>query len=228
MPTTFVLVHGGFGSPAELAPLTPYLEAHGHRVINVDLPCERAGATLEDYAATVARAMERTRRPRALVAHPAGGATIPLVASLVPVDRMVFVAAVVPEPGRSIAKALGPKVGATIGAVTIDNGDGTRSFDLDLLASLAPPEERDAYLAFLRGTQRSQGWLAIDQPWPGVAIPDVPRDYILCSEDQVIPPDLQRVFAARLGVNPFEIDSVHAVFTFRPQELADRLLSLAS
>ena len=227
MPTTFVLVHGGFGSPAELAPVVPYLEAQGHRAINVDLPCERPGATLEDYAATVVGAMRGTSRPRILVAHSAGGATVPLAASLMPVDRMVFVAAVVPEPGRSIAETLGPEVGAMIEGVTIDNGDGTRSFNLDLLASLAPPEERDTYLAFLRGTQRSQGWAAIEQPWPGDAIPDVPRDYILCSEDQVIPPDMQRAFAARLGVSPVEIASVHAVFTFRPRELAELLVSMA-
>jgi pimeloyl-ACP methyl ester carboxylesterase len=37
--TTFVLVHGGFGSPAELAPVIPELEALGHRAIAVDLPC---------------------------------------------------------------------------------------------------------------------------------------------------------------------------------------------
>ncbi|MDW4548146.1 alpha/beta hydrolase [Defluviimonas sp. D31] len=227
MPTSFVLVHGAFGSPAELAPVVPYLEARGHRVVNVDLPCERAESTLEDYAAAVVRAMEGTSRPRILVAHSAGGATIPLVASLLPVDRLVFAAAIVPEPGLSISEVVGPDVAVTIAAVTIDNGDGTRSFNLDLLASLAPPEERDAYLEFLTRTQRSQGWLAINQPWPGAGIPEIPRDYILCTDDQIIPPDRQRAFAAKLGVSPIEIASVHAVFTFMPRELADLLVSLA-
>ncbi|MBY0395135.1 MAG: alpha/beta hydrolase, partial [Thermoleophilia bacterium] len=81
MPTTFVLVHGAFGSPAELAPVVPYLEELGHRVVNVDLPCGRAGSTLEDYADTVVRAMDGIPHPRVLVAHSAGGATIPLVAA---------------------------------------------------------------------------------------------------------------------------------------------------
>ena len=228
MPTTFVLVHGGFGSPAELAPVVPYLEARGHRVVNVDLPCERADATLEDYSSAVVRAMEGTGRPCVLVAHSMGGATIPLVAARLPVDRLIFVAAIVPEPGRSISDTLGPDVQAAIGSVTIDHGDGTRSFDFDLLASLVPPEERDAYLAFLQATQRSQGWLAVNQPWPGAAIPDIPRAYVLCTEDQVIPPERQRAFAAALGVSPIEIASVHAAFAFRPQELADILASLAA
>lgn len=227
MTATFVLVHGAFGSPAELAPTVPFLEARGHRVVNVDLPCERADATLEEYASAVVAAMAGTGHPRILVAHSAGGATVPLVAASSAVDRMIFVAAIVPEPRQSIAEALGPDVVEMIGSITIDNGDGTRSFDLDLLTSLAPPQDQDAYRAFLQSTQRSQGWAAVNQPWPGQTIADVPRHYVLCTEDQVIPPELQRTFAARLGVDPIEIASVHAAFTFQPKELAQILMSLA-
>jgi pimeloyl-ACP methyl ester carboxylesterase len=227
MPTTFVFVHGAFGSPAELAPTAPYLESRGHRVVNVDLPSERPDATLEDYASTVARAMESTSGSRILVAHSAGGATIPLVASRITVDRLVFAAAVVPAPGQSIYEAVGPDTQAAIMSVSIDNGDGTRSFDFDLLSSLAPPEPRDAYLAFLRATQRKQGMRAVNQPWPGAGLPDVPRSYILCTEDRIIPPDRQRAFAALLGVTPIEIASEHSVFAMQPQELASILASLA-
>jgi hypothetical protein len=47
-----------------------------------------------------------------------------------------------------------------------------------MLASLAPPEEREAYLAFLRATQRPQGWAALERPWPGRSLPDGPRTYV--------------------------------------------------
>ncbi len=227
MSATFVFVHGGFGSPAELAPAASCLEAKGHRVVNVDLPSERPDATLEDYASAVTRAMEGTSGRRILVAHSAGGATIPLVAARIAVDRLVFAAAVVPVPGQSISEAVGPDTQAAIMSVSIDNGDGTRSFDFDLLASLAPPEQREAYLAFLRATQRKQGWRAVNQPWPGAGIPDVARSYILCTADQIIAPERQRAFAASLGVTPIEIASEHSVFAAKPQELADILDSLA-
>lgn len=227
MQTTFIFVHGGFGSPAELAPAAPYLESRGHTVVNVDLPSERPDATLDDYADAVCRAMGSISGRRILVAHSAGGATIPLVAARVAVDRLVFAAAVVPVPGQSIFEAVGPDTQAVIMSVSIDNGDGTRSFDFDLLASLAPPDQRDAYLAFLRTTQRKQGMLAVNQPWPGSGMPDVPRSYILCTEDKIIPPERQRAFAASLGVTPIEIVSEHSVFTMKPQELAGTLDSLA-
>jgi hypothetical protein len=130
------------------------------------------------------------------------------------------VTAVVPEPGRSIADVVGADVRETILSVSRDDGNGCRSFDLEMLASLAPAEEREAYLAFLRATQRPQGWGALEQPWPSRSLPDVPRSYVLCTEDKIIPPMKQREMATRLGVKPIEIAAEHAVFTFQPRELA--------
>lgn len=227
MTTTFILVPGGFASPAELAPTVPFLEAAGHRVINVDLPNEQPEAMLDDYADAVLQAMAGTSGRRVLVAHSAGGATVALVALRTRVDHMVFAAAILPQPGQSIAEAIGPETLETILAVSIDNGDGTRSFDFDLLASLVPPEQREAYLAFLRATQRKQGFAAMEQPWPGSGLPEVPRTYILCTRDQLIDPERQRAFAAALGVTPVEIDSEHSVFALQPEALSRILLSLA-
>lgn len=222
--TTFVLVHGGFGSPAELAPVIPELEALGHCAIAVDLPCTDPAATLEDYARTVVEAMEGVEGPVAVAGHSAGGVTISLVPGLTRVDRLVYVTAFVPEPGRSIVDLAGVDVRETILAVSRDDGNGCRSFDLELLASIVPPEEREAYLAFLEATQRPQGWAAMEQPWPGRSLPDVPCTYVLCTEDGVLPPATQREMAARLGVEPVELASDHAVFTLRPRELAALLM----
>ena len=82
--TTFVLVHGGFGSPAELAPLIPELEALGHHAIAVDLPSADPAATLDDYAETVVAAIAPIHGPVVVVAHSAGGATISLVPGRTP------------------------------------------------------------------------------------------------------------------------------------------------
>jgi pimeloyl-ACP methyl ester carboxylesterase len=222
--TTFVLVHGGFGSPAELAPVIPELEALGHRAIAVDLPCTDPSATLEDYGRTVVDAMGGIDPPVVVVGHSAGGATISLVPELTRVDRLVYVTAFVPEPGRSIMDIAGADVLEMIMSVSHDDGDGCRSFDLELLASIVPPEEREPYLAFLRATQRPQGWAAMEKPWPGRSLPAVPCTYVLCTEDNVLPPARQREMAARLGVEPTEIASDHAVFAARPRQLAALLV----
>jgi pimeloyl-ACP methyl ester carboxylesterase len=218
--TTFVLVHGGFGSPAELAPVIPELEALGHHAIAVDLPSTDPAATLDDYADTVVGAMAGIDGPVVVVAHSAGGATISLVPGRTRVDRLVYVTAFVPEPGRSLVDVAGAEVRETILSVSRDDGNGCRSFEIELLASLVPPEEQEAYRAFLEATQRPQGWAAMTQPWPGRSLPDVPTTYVLCTEDTILPPPRQRVMAARLGVEPIEIASDHAVFTLRPHDLA--------
>ena len=222
--TTFVLVHGGFGSPAELAPVIPALEALGHRAIAVDLPCTDPAATLEDYARAVVESMAGIDGPVVVVGHSAGGATISLVPDRASVDRLVYVTAFVPEPGRSIVELAGAEIREAILSVSHDDGNGCRSFDLELLASIVPPEERQAYLDFLEATQRPQGWAAMEQPWPGRSLPDLPCTYVLCTEDNVLPPATQREMAARLGVEPVELASDHAVFTLRPRQLAPLLV----
>jgi hypothetical protein len=126
----------------------------------------------------------------------------------------------VPVPGRSIAGVVGAGVRETMLSVSRDDGNGCRSFDFELLASLAPEEEREATLAFLRATQRPQGWAAVEQPWPGRSLPDVPRSYVICTEDTIIPPSTQREMAERLGVEPIEVASDHSVFALQPRALA--------
>ena len=217
---TFVLVHGAFGSPGELAPVIPWLEALGHRAIAVDLPCTNPSATLDDYALAVVGAITGIEGPVVVVGHSAGGATISLVPGRTRVDRLVYVTAVVPEPGRSMWDVAGASVRETMLSVSRDDGNGCRSLDLEILSSLAPAEEREATLAFLRATQRPQGWAAIEQSWPGRSLPDVPRTYVLCTEDTIIPPAKQREMAACLGVDPIEVASDHSVFALQPRELA--------
>ena len=60
----------------------------------------------------------------------------------------------------------------------------------------------------------------MEQPWPGRSLPDVPRTYVLCTEDTIIPPATQRTMASRLGVDPIEIASDHSVFALQPRELS--------
>lgn len=222
--TTFVLVHGGFGSPAELSPVIPEIEALGHRAVTVDLPSTDPAAMLEDYARRVVEAVVEVEGPVVVVGHSAGGATISLVPDLIHVDRLVYVTAFVPEPGRSIVDLAGAETRQMILAASRDDGDGCRSFDLELLASIVPPEERAAYLAFLQTTQRPQGWAAMEQPWPGRSLPDVPCSYVLCTNDNILPPPTQSEMARRLGVMPFEIASDHAVFALHPRMLAPLLV----
>ncbi len=98
----FALVHGGWHGAWCWDRLTPELEARGHRVIAIDLPCEDPTATCETYAEVVARALEAQEvEDVVVVGHSLAGLTIPLVAARRPVSRLIYLCALVPIPGCS-------------------------------------------------------------------------------------------------------------------------------
>ena len=109
-----------------------------------------------------------------------------------------------------------------------DDGDGCRSFDLELLASIVPPEERRTYLAFLEATQCPQG---LGGHGAALARPFAPRRALHLrpvTEDNVpVASATQREMAVHLGVEPVELASDHAVFYALPRELAGILAAWA-
>ncbi|MBI1852022.1 MAG: alpha/beta hydrolase, partial [Planctomycetes bacterium] len=96
----FVLVHGSGQSAASWSRVASVLSARGHTVAAPDLPKKAPDWRLEDYAAKIA---ESVRGPRAVVvAHSFSGAFLPLVPRIRDCARLVFFAAVIPEPGKSV------------------------------------------------------------------------------------------------------------------------------
>src|SRR5947209_6342173 len=98
---TFGLVHGVCAGGWCWEGVTPLLEAAGHDVVAVDLPCEDRDATFSDYAEVVHEALG-ARDDVVLVGHSTGGLTIPLVAVGRPVRELVFLCGVIPVPGQSV------------------------------------------------------------------------------------------------------------------------------
>ncbi|MGE3620821.1 MAG: alpha/beta fold hydrolase [Acidimicrobiia bacterium] len=96
---TFVLIHGA-GDVGWYWHLTgSELRRRGHDVVAPDLPCDREGATLVDYADAVVEAVG-DRRDLVVVGQSYGGFTAALVAARLPTDVLVFVAGMVPAPGE--------------------------------------------------------------------------------------------------------------------------------
>ena len=97
---TFALVHGAGHGAWCWERLIPRLETLGHRALAMDLPCEDRAAGATRYAEVVDRAIGPAS-DLVVVGHSLGGLTIPLVADRRPVRRLVYLCALVPEPGRS-------------------------------------------------------------------------------------------------------------------------------
>lgn len=220
---TYVLVHGAGSDSWYWHRVVPLLRALGHEVVAPDLPCGDDGAGLEEYADTVVRAVGR-RSPVVLVAQSMAGFTAPLVATRVPTDLLVLVAAMVPAPGESP----GQWWDAT--------GHARARRELDQLEGRDPDAPFDPRAVFFHDVPRDvvaeafaredpgQSDTPFAQPWPLPAWPDVPTRVLIASRDRFFPAGFQRRLASeRLGVVPEEIDTGHLPALARPEELVQRL-----
>ena len=219
---TFVLIHGAGGDAWYWHLVGPRLEAAGHDVVAMDLPCEDDAAGLAEYADVVIDAIG-DHTDLVLVASSMGGFTAPLVADRVPVDLIVLVAAMVPAPGEApgdwwanTGHAQAMRAQAIADGRDPDDDDPEALFVHDL-----PPE----LVAASVHHDQDQSATPFDLPWPLAAWPDVPTRFVLCRDDRFFPAEFQRrVVRERLGVTPDEMPGGHLPALAHPDLLADILL----
>lgn len=226
--SAFALVHGAWHGAWCWERLAPELEARGHRVVAVDLPCDDATATFDTYADTVVRALdaEVVEEQVVVVGHSLAGFTIPLVAAHRPVRRLVYLCALVPIPGRSFAEQLELEPNSLLpeyrAGLSDPDDEGRTSWKDEAIARnvfYADCDEGDARAAFER--LRPQARTPYAEPCPIGRFPPIPCTYVVCAEDRMVNPELsRRVARKRLDADLVELPGSHSPFLSRPVELA--------
>ena len=97
----FCLVHGSTQNASGWALLVAELHKRGHQTVCINLPNDEPEAPATRYAEAIAEATPVSAEQPIVVAHSASGLYLPIVATLRPVSRVVFLAAFVPEIGKS-------------------------------------------------------------------------------------------------------------------------------
>lgn len=219
--TTFALIHGGGDVGWYWHLVVPLLRGRGHDVVAPDLPCGDDTATLLDYADTVVEAIGE-RRDLVVVAQSYGGFTAPLVADRLPVERLVYLSAMVPAPGEAPADWW-------------ENTGYRQAVEEQARLDGGLTGSDDPFVTFFNGVpralaeeamsnERSESEAAYQSPWPLDSLPAVPASVVVCTEDRFFPaPFMRRVAAERLGVVPDEIAAGHCVALSHPQQLTDLL-----
>jgi pimeloyl-ACP methyl ester carboxylesterase len=230
--TTFALVHGAWHGAWCWDLLVPELERRGGRALALELPCEDPEAGCSAYAEVVLRALPAGDEDVVLVGHSLGGLTIPLVAARRRVRRLVFLCALIAEPGLSFVDQVErePEIFVPGFGDALQRDELRRSYwpagsaeqaIADLYADCPRALAEDAFARL-----RRQGRAPNTERCELAAWPDGECVSILGREDAAISPDWSRRAArARLGSEAVEIDGAHSPFVARPGELADLLVA---
>jgi pimeloyl-ACP methyl ester carboxylesterase len=102
----FCLVHGSTQNAAGWDLLVSELESHGHRTVCPELPGNEQQAGTRRYADAILKCIPKDADDVLVVGHSASGYFLPLVAAQRRVQRMVFLAAMIPQIGKSFLEQL--------------------------------------------------------------------------------------------------------------------------
>ena len=218
--TSFVLIPGAGGMAWYWHRVAPLLEQARQEPIAVELPGDDASASLSYYADSVVRAIGK-RTNVILVAHSLGGFTAPLVCARAAVRMLVFVNAMIPNPGET-AGAWWDNTGAVPARLAAARRGGySADFDLQTYFLHDVPE-----IVWRDGPRPREQTEAIFQHpclfqrWPQVSI-----KVIASGSDRFFPLDFQRRVARDRRDKDVEVvPGGHLVALSHPHELVDRLL----
>lgn len=195
----------------------------------MDLPCDDATATFHEYAGVVIAALDGEAGDVVLVGHSLAGHTIPLVAALRPVARLVFLCALVPEPQRSSSE-LAARDNMILShykrGLNPPDGQGRRAWaDENVAHSVLYGDCDDAVAHAAYERLRPQSSAPYGVPCPLNALPGVPRTSIICTDDRILDNAWSRRAARHLDADLIELPGSHSPFLSRPRDLAAVLLS---
>lgn len=213
----FCLVHGSTQAAAGWSLLVPQLEKRGHQTICVSLPND-PDASGTQYAAVIADALKDSKEAPIIVAHSASGLFLPLVAEQRSVSRLVFLAAIIPQIGKSFLEQVRENPDMLwpdwIGKDPVKDHAAAIHF----LFHDCSPEIAKWALTTLKLMYARQ---AMDEVFPLKRWPDVPSTYILCQVDRTVRPEwLRKAVRERLKVAAIELPSGHCPQVSHPAELA--------
>ena len=215
---TYALIHGAGDVGWYWHLVERELHARGHRSVAPDLPCEDDAATLLDDAEVVLDAIREIPQDgeRIVVAQSYGGYVAPIVAELAGADRLVLVAAMIPQPGETADEMWQ----ATGWHMPRDHSGTLAVFYHDVDPALA---------AEAMSRERRQSETTGREPWPLPAWPEVPTHAIVCRDDRFFPAAwLRGVIRDRLGIDADELVSAHTPALSHPAELVELMESYRS
>jgi pimeloyl-ACP methyl ester carboxylesterase len=213
-----VLVHGAWADGSCWSGVIERLQAGGFQVRAPQFPL----TSLADDVARLRQVLDFQDGPTIVVGHSYGGQIITALGSDAPnVAGLVYIAAFGLDEGESLGALLsqGPVTPALTHLFTDSRGFGWLSED-DFLKHFAgdvdPKRARVLY-----AVQQSLASSAFTDVMREPAWKSLPSWYLVAQNDEAIPPDAERQFAARMGATTVEIPASHVAMVSHPVDVAD-------
>jgi pimeloyl-ACP methyl ester carboxylesterase len=212
-----VLVHGAWADGSCWSGVIERLQANGFQVRAPQFPL----TSLADDVGRLRQVLDFQDGATIVVGHSYGGQVITSLGSDVAnVVGLVYIAAFGLDEGESLGALLsqGPVTPSLAHLFTDARGFGWLSED-DFVNHFAGDVE----------PTRARALYAVQQPLASSAFTDVmgvpawkslPSWYLVAENDEAIPPDAERQFAARMGATTVEIPSSHVAMVSHPAEVA--------
>ena len=213
MKTTVILVHGAFADGSSWGDVIPGLEQAGFDVIAVQNPL----TSYADDVATTRRVIDAQSGDIVVVGHSYGGAVITKAAlGASNVKALVYVAAFAPDANENL-QALLTQYPSKIGAALVPDAAGFLYIDRAQFREVFAADVSERVLSVMSATQKPINSHTFGQAYETPAWKDIPSWYLLATDDQAINPELQRMFAKRMGATIREVKSSHVPFASNPR-----------
>lgn len=237
LPRPIVLVHGAWHGAWCWSALQAELDRRGIGSWALDLPGHGASSEpltgLHGDAAAVTAALASLAAQGhddvVLVGHSYGGAVISAAGAAPSVGHLVYLAAFVLDAGESVGDLMRgplPRLRVTLDAAIRRGEGGTTILDPAVAGSAlygaCPPAAVAAALSRLV----PEAMVSMTEASPAAAWRAVASTYVVCSQDEAVHPDHQRIMAQRCGT-VVEFATDHSPFLSAVTETADLLERLA-
>jgi len=219
-----VLVHGAFADGSSWAKVIPILEAKGYHVTAVQNPL----TSLSDDVNAALRIIALQDGPVVLVGHSWGGTVITQAGNDPKVKALVYVAAYMPDEGKSANDASGP-YGLTSGqkSIQLDDkhyGSVPPEGVIKYFAQGLPMAERRTVLAVQGQTYGPM----FDEKITQAAWKMKPSWHVVPTEDQMLFPAMEEAQAKKAGGQAFKIPACHVAMLQQPEKVAEVIIAAAA
>ena len=219
-----VLVHGAWADGSCWSGVIERLQADGFRVTAPQFPM----TSLADDVARLRQVLDLQDGPTVVAGHSYGGQIMTALGDDAHnVAALVYVAAFGLDEGESLGQLLsqGPVTPALVHLFTDARGFGWLSEEDFVEHFAADVDSTKAHVMY--AVQQPLASSAFTEVMGAPAWRSLPSWYLVAQNDEAIPPDAERQFAARMGATTTEIPSSHVPMVSHPTEVAQLIATAA-